>query len=78
MPLVLITYISRIPHTRAHTYTHVGVKVWRRDGTQGRWHEAMCHHPLEETPDTRAVGADSPAGRWEFSSERARKTVSSH
>lgn len=26
-------------------------------GTQGRWQEAMCHHPLEETPDTRAVGA---------------------
>lgn len=26
-------------------------------GTQGRWQEAMCHHPLEETPDTSAVGA---------------------
>lgn len=49
---------------RTDTHTHWCEGVEKGDhGTQGRWQEAMCHHPLEETPDTRAVGARVSSGQ---------------
>ncbi len=71
MHLALIAYTWR-NHAHIQTHTHTGVKVWKREivahGADGR--RAMCHHPLEETPDTRAVGARVSSGQMGSSLQR--------